>query len=272
MLLQVKATNLIIKPTTVLFGVLFITVLALVPISAGAQCSTKWLASGHEVVSIMQRGQRYGIHLSLVQKGRVITGTASHQTSSGVNKGTVDGTIDGDSFRVQIFWNNGQTGVYIANVLPSGRLDGEGYEKNSPNVRPTWHSVGVLKCAPPPHIQSPINPFKFPNKKPPSKPASPPPTPPFIIASQPIIPTPHHPFGILALSWDGGPDHPNVEVFLSMDNGTEVPAFSTEHSPQSLVWKQPKTSIQLNLQRKHHYRFVLKGAGKTLSTAAFVVQ
>ena len=86
------------------------------------------------------------------------------------------------------------------------------------------------------------------------------------------MPTPNHPFGIVPLSWDGGPDHPNVEVWLSMDNGAEIPAFSTEHHPQSSVWKQPKNSIPLHLQRNHHYKFVLKGAGKTLSTAAFVVQ
>lgn len=272
MLLQVKTTNLIIKRASILFGVWFVAVLALLPISARAQCSTKWLASGHEAVSIMQRGQKYGMHLSLEQKGRVITGTASHQTTNGVNKGTVDGTLDRDSFRAQIFWTNGQTGVYIGTVLPSGRLDGEGYEKASPNIRVTWHSSGVLKCAPRPFISPTLN--KFPgNAKPATQKPAPPPTPPFIIAGQAIIPTPTHPFGIVYLGWDGGPDHPNVEVFVSMDNGAEIPAFSMDQPQQSLVWKQPKiAAIPLQLQRYHHYKFVLKAAGKTLSTtAAFYV-
>jgi hypothetical protein len=113
-----------------------------------------------------------------------------------------------------------------------------------------------------------------PNTPPPSGSATtteaPPPTPPFISAGQPIIP-PYMPYGIVPLWWDGGPDHPNVEVWLSMDNGAEIPAFSMDLPPQADVWKQPKISIAPQLQRYHYYKFVLKAAGKTLSTAAFVV-
>lgn len=105
----------------------------------------------------------------------------------------------------------------------------------------------------------------------PPQPPPAPPKPPFIYAGQAIIPTPNHPFGIVPVSWDGGPDHPNVEVFVSIDNSPEIPAYSIGESQQSPVWKQPKISTVLNLQRYHHYRFVLRSGGKTLSSAAGLV-
>jgi hypothetical protein len=269
MLNLVKTTKLNIQRTSLLCGLLFAAAFALLPISAGAQCGTSWDASG--TMGVRQRGIRYGITFEMQQKGRVITGNAHgtvDNSDGGVDtlKGTIDGTIDGDNFSVQIFWTNGQTGIYTAKILPSGRLDGEAYEKNSPSVRVPWNSNGVLKC-PPPTAPKPI---RSTGKAKPA-PTPPPPTPPFIIAGQVVIPTPNHPFGIASLGWDGGPDHPDVAVWLSIDNGAEVPAFSMEHPAQSPIWRQPKASIPLQLQRKHHYRFVLKGAGKTLSTVAFVV-
>ena len=105
----------------------------------------------------------------------------------------------------------------------------------------------------------------------PPQPPPAPPKPPFITASQAIIPAPASPLGTVYLGWDGGPENSNVEVLFSIDNSPEIPAFSIGIAQQSPVWKQPKALIQLQLQRYHHYRFVLKAAGKTLSTAAFVV-
>ena len=105
----------------------------------------------------------------------------------------------------------------------------------------------------------------------PPVPPPPPPKPPFIIANQAIVPSPSHPFGIVPLLWDGGPNYPNVEIFLSIDNGPEIPAFSMEHPQQSPVWKQPKASIPLQLQRYHYYKFFLKSAGQTLGASAGLV-
>ena len=265
-----------------LCSLLFAAVVALLPISAGAQCRTGWDASGE--LGITQRGQLPTNRLVLQQKGRVLTGTASYSYVTGDRKflgvttvggdavsvdGTVDGTIDGDSFSIQIFWSNRQIGVYNGKVLPSGRLDGEAWEKASPHLRQTWYSVGVLKCPPPPPVIPKV--LKSTGKAKPA-PTPAPPKPPFLIASLPVIPTPFHPLGIVVLGWDGGPDNPNVEVWVSIDNGAEIPAFSIEHTSQSPVWKQPKTAgIQLNLQRKHHYKFALKAGSATLSTSAFVV-
>jgi hypothetical protein len=269
-----KANMLIIKRATLLCGLLFAAVVALLPISARAQCAN-WDASVN--IALIQPGSK-PMELYLIQNGKRVTGNAGAivQNSSGHGEhrmaGIVDGSLDGDSFSVQIYWDNGQTGVYQGKVLLSGRLDGEAWEKSSPNVRLPWHTDGLLGCPQPPKPPPPP-PIKSSGKarSEPPAPTPPPPTPPFITAGQAIIPTPTHPFGIVPLSWDGGPDHPNVEVWLSMDNGAEIPAFSMNFAQQSPLWKQPKAGGEMQLQRYHHYRFVLRDAGKTLSTAAFVV-
>lgn len=267
-----KITNLIIKRTPLLCGLLFAAALALLPISAGAQCSN-WRANGY--IKAWQKGQALPLEFNLVHKGVVLSGTADLGIISEGKKihGTVDGTIRGNTFSIQIFWNNWQIGIYNAKILPSGRLDGEGWEKSSPNVRVTWYSEGMLKCPPPPAFGAGgLFGMPAPKKapKPATTPSAPPPTPPFIIAGQPYLP-PYMPYGTVGISWDGGPDHPKAEVFLSMDNGAEVPAFSMDQPQQSPVWKQPKAGLSMQLQRHHHYRFVLKAEGKTLSTVIFVV-
>ena len=106
-----------------LCGLLFAAIHASQPISVRAQCAN-WDASGE--LAIFQHGIREPIKLNLEQKGRVISGRAVEEIDTGnfgleTHGGLVDGTIDGDSFSVQIFWPHDQIGVYNAKVLPSGR-------------------------------------------------------------------------------------------------------------------------------------------------------
>src|SRR5689334_21607491 len=94
-------------------------VLALLPNSARAQCSTGWDVRGKH--TFVQPGAQAYSRLELEQNGRVVTGTAIatlNRSDGGAQliTGPVDGTIDGDRFSIQIFWNNKQTGVYNATV------------------------------------------------------------------------------------------------------------------------------------------------------------
>ncbi len=279
MLHVVKTMNLILKRMPLVCGLLFAAVLALLPISAGAQCSARWDASGGWWM--VQRGQANHIGINLKQKGRVLTGTAVSLEGNADTVGTIDGTIDGDTINFQIFWPDHLTGVYNGKILPSGRVEGETYDKNNTRHRQPWRSEGVLKCAPapPPKVlrstgrKPSMNQTSLDHLFPALKTAAPEPKPPFINAGQVVIPTPSHPFGIVSLGWDGGPDHPNVEVFVSIDDGVEIPAFAIGFAPQHPVFKQPKVAaLTLNLERRKHYKFSLKGVGKTLAaTAAFVV-
>ena len=274
MLHLVKTTNLIIKRTPLLCGLSFTVVLVLLPISARAQKCAKWDASGSW--NIVQGNPTFYIPVELEQKGRVLTGRATQgvigKTGGVYNQtiGTVDGTIDVDSFSVQIFWFNGQTGVYNAMILPSGRLDGEGYEKSSSNVRVPWHSEGVLKCA----LAGPSKPFKITSKitLPPSTPSPSPPRPaepapppppmkvPGIVASPVIFQAPFLPTGIVILTWDGGPDHPYAEVWVKV-NG----------APETFVVEQGKGTRPETVQRGRNYEYILTDAGKTLATVVFYV-
>jgi hypothetical protein len=251
--------------TAVLGVFFFAAVMVLLPTSAQAQCSN-WDASGSWY--IVQGNPSFYIRLELDQKGRVLTGrTTQGKLDKNLERyeqtiGTVDGTIDGDKFYVQIFWTKGDTGVYNAKVLPSGRLDGEGYEKRSPNVRVPWHSEGVLKCAP-------LPPSAIPQSTPPrpkqtqssgkakkTEPAPPPPPMkvPGIVASQ-VIFEPPYPTGFVILTWDGGPDHPYAEVWVKVGEGDET-----------FVVEQGKGERRVTVERNKTYLYILTDAGKTLST------
>jgi hypothetical protein len=164
-------------------------VLAWMPAPVAAQCA-QWDASG--VWEIKQQGLKYGIIVTLQQNGRVLTGSANISTNLHYGPVNADGAIDGNSLSLQIFWQDGSVGVYNGKFLPSGRLDGTGYEKNTPNITHMWHSQNPLKCgaaqqvstakSPPP---KPIKRSKARNTEPASVPAM---NVPGIIASQVIYP------------------------------------------------------------------------------------
>ena len=271
----IKFRTLDLRRMSVLGGLVFAALIALLPISAGAQCAT-WDARGR--VTIMQRGLNYSISLILKQKGRVVTGYAYNgdpplfATASNAN-GEVDGTIDGDSFSVQIYWPGNLIGVYNAKVRASGKLDGETYDKNNTNIRQTWRSLGVLKkCAP----AGPSKPIEIGSlfKLPPSSPSppvqntpvskpSPPPPPmkvPGIIASRVIFPVRGQSWGFVVLTWDGGSDHPYAEIWFKVNGGEET-----------FVVEQGKGERQVTVERGRSYEYILTDAGKTLSTVSFFV-
>lgn len=63
----------------------------------------------------------------------------------GVNA-SVDGTVDGDSFEITAYWNNGTTGVYTGKIDQHGRVEGSTYDKQHPQVQARWYSDRNAKC------------------------------------------------------------------------------------------------------------------------------
>lgn len=264
----VKERVLDLRWATVLPAAFFVLALTSVPVSARAQCAN-WDASG--IWNIKQQGQDFSITLNLEQKGIFISGTANalqwvdeDKASTKNLSGAVDGKISaGGSFFIQILWANDQTGIYVASILPTGRLEGEGYEKNTPNIRVPWHSLEVLKCPPPPPAPAPPKPIKSSGKMPKSQPATPaPPKPPFITTGQ-IIVQPYVPVASVYLGWDGGADHPNAEVMAVNEDGQTL-MFKE-------LFKKPKGALDLRLQRGRQYMYVLRDNGVTLATVNLVV-
>lgn len=251
-------------------------VISLLPVSAGAQCNTGWNASGQW--DFRQVGQKKPIRLSLEQKGQALTGTAvlpdGKITPGSTFKfgavqnlsGTADGYITGDTFSLHIFWENGSTGVYNARIMPSGKVEGKGYEKGTPNILVSWDSVGRLNCPPPPPpAPKPIRSSGKPKVKPAppqtSQPAPPPMKVPGIIASQVVFAVPSALTGFAGIQWDAGPDHPYAEVWLKVNNGDAT--FFVE---------QGKGGRQITVERGKVYEYILTDAGKTLATVTIVGQ
>lgn len=243
-------------------GLLFAAVLALLPISAGAQCA-KWDAAGDLYIS--QPGS--STKLDLVQSGRMIVGTALQTGGSNVRyqvAGKVEGEIDGDTFSIQISWQDNRTSVYNGKIQQSGRLVGETYDKNNARVRQPWKGQRILKCA------SPIESMdKMPATTPPSSKqvtggtgiaTTSSPKPPSIITSHAVFKFVGQPLGFVVLTWDGGPDHPNAEVWVKINN-----------RKAAFVAEQGKGTSQMPVERGKAYEYILADTGKTLATVKFIV-
>ena len=260
-LYTVKTRNIFVESRALLCGVLLAAVFVLLPNSAGAQCKN-WYVGG--VWEIKQAGLKYGIIVDLQQNGGVLKGTANISTNLHYGPVKAKGTIDGDNISLQIFWQDGSIGIYNAKFLSSGRLDGNGYEKKSPNITHIWQSSKQFKCPPPPSFNVPLNTYKGkPKPKPVSSPTKPkteePPPPPMkvpgIIATQAIFSHPSALAGFAILTWDAGPDHPYAEVWYRVNNGEET-----------FLVEQAKGSRQVPVERYKYYTYILTDAGKTLAT------
>jgi hypothetical protein len=129
-------------------GFLFTSIFALSAPPVEAQCQ-QWDV-GH--AWRFKQGPT-NVDLDLDQNGTVITGKANHKIYvkefEGLAnvRGTVDGTVKGDSFAVHIYWTNNTVGVYNGTIGPSGKIEGTGYEQGSPSIKVNWYSLGVMKCA-----------------------------------------------------------------------------------------------------------------------------
>jgi hypothetical protein len=282
MLNTVNTKKLINKRIAISGFFLIAAVFALLPAITRAQCSTGWDASGKW--SFMQRNATRPVELDLRQNGKAIAGSATLVIPGSGNFlgkfgetkiGNVDGTILGDRFSIEIAWVGGGIGVYNARILPSGKVEGEGFEKSSPNVRHAWNSTGVIKCLPvaskpkpkPPGGIGKIPPPTTPGgsqpaeKSPPSTTAPQPLKPPAIVAGNVIYPNILVPMGFVILQWDAGPDHRYAEVWFKVNNGDET-----------FLVEQGKGSRQVPVERGKLYTYILTDAGETLATVTIVAQ
>lgn len=224
------------------------------PLPEGTLC-TQWDVSGPwniEVKSGPRKG--YVVNTSFRQSGKNLSGKV---TDGGSTSGTVsNGTSDGATFNVYVTWDGtsadgSNAEIYVGKISAAGIIEGTALIIGDRSQNAKWSSDRAMKCV---------------------KSAPAPPKPPFITASQPIFLTPGHPFASVVLVWDGGPDYPNVEVFVSVNRGAETPAYSIDLPTGHPLFKQPKAGFEMKLPRSSgHYQYILKAAGKTLSTASFIV-
>lgn len=243
-----------------LAAVFFVIGIILLPVSADAQCSKTWDASGVWEIRQGKNGKRV-IRLDLKQSGSGVSGKASRDDMTG----NVVGDTGGGDFKIAITWKGfTEMNIYQAQVARTGRLSGETYigsEKRSPD---TWYSDQPLTCGwvsgksrgdltgrlaaddtarPGQGVGSRLG-------------------GPFLVAGNVYFPAPQNPTGLAPLQWDAGADHPNAEVWVYIGDSRE----------RTIVAKQSKGGQQIQVIRGVMYRYALIDGRNVLATAVVLGQ
>ena len=125
------------------------------PLAARAQAPcAQW--SPRSLREIVQ-GQGTHVNTNLHRgNGTAIEGTASYtvirnqggeRVGSGVD-GRVQGTLDGNHFKIDITWSDGTTGVYEGRIRPDGSIVGTTFDRAHSGASVQWR--GQLACDSPP--------------------------------------------------------------------------------------------------------------------------
>jgi len=252
----------------------------------------------------LQQRNGYGVTLNLQQTGTAITGTAKHDVTATIGggvafagpiptgpafsetreaaPGTVEGSIQGNDFFMNISWgsNNDTHGIYRGKVTAQGRLEGSMYHKEIPKNKSTWVSSTIMQCAdaaavepvnsaPSPSVnpirstgrrRTPaIDPIKSTGKSPSQTQSSA--AAPTIEANPAFITIPDgQSQGTVTVTWNAGPDHPHVRVLVKESGQDGERALAA----------QVKGTRQVTVERGTNYLFILKDAGHQLAKAVVI--
>ena len=137
--------------TVGLIGV-FLAIVIVLPSQIAGQCP-QWDASG---IWNLNQSNKISVKMVLNQRGPRLNGNAYFQGKTGMEHGTVSGTIQGDVFHVDIKWDYGETGIYNGKRIevraPADKLQylaGDAYIKEQPDNksrRSTWRSSSAMHC------------------------------------------------------------------------------------------------------------------------------
>ena len=136
----------------IVFSVFFAVLL---PSAVQAACS-QWDVSG-EWVFVQTNNTSPRFTLQRTETGLQGSASYSHWVEDagciGVNcdhletvRASVDATIEGNSFELTAYWNNGTTGLYTGKVGLGGRIEGSTYDKQHPQTMANWYSNRNAKC------------------------------------------------------------------------------------------------------------------------------
>ena len=133
-------------------GLRAIFVLSL-PAAAHAACE-QWDVRGKWTI---KQTKGFSVIFQLEQTGAELQGKAGDASPQGdcvltatcpLFSGSVDGTIKGNSFDLNVYWNGGVIGVYAGRIGPQGRIEGWTYDKVDPSSSGRWFSNTTVKCLP----------------------------------------------------------------------------------------------------------------------------
>jgi hypothetical protein len=140
-------------------GISFIVPMLILLSGARADCG-QWDLSGPWRFT---QGES-AVSFDLQQTGNTISGTGQYvmpqrEDQYGLpmrrqaNPGTVKGTIDGSNFRFTATWEFEAIGEYSGVVDAQGRISGQTYDKNDPEVTASWQGDHAAKCLKPDKIK-----------------------------------------------------------------------------------------------------------------------
>ena len=137
---------------------LLTSLLALPTIAAAQAPCTQWDGGG---IWHADQGS-FNLRFNLQQTGTNLQGEGHVYADQGalVERGGVDGTINGNAIEITAYWRAATIGVYKGTIGPTGRIDGWTYDKSNPGSRARWFSNDRLKClaradaAPPPEASA----------------------------------------------------------------------------------------------------------------------
>ncbi len=248
--------------------------------AAPVQAEGIWQVSGQFTIN---QG-KLPIRLDLQQRGETFTGTASFYGvtdkgteikpyvggrfgATGTITGKVTGTVNGDSFDMEIAWNNGQKGIYMGAFTANSGLQGEGFEVRSPSVRANWRaaraferSVATAAATPPPKVLK----------------AGPKPTPPppkvlkasgkpktFLTVNPVLLVIPAgQTAGHVTLSWNAGPGHATARIRMYENGGGRG---------KTVAIGQDGSTV-LTLAGGMNYSFTLSDQGEEIAKAAVITK
>ena len=115
---------------------------------------TYWEINGHW--TIVQSNNTY-VYVTLQKTRDGIEGSARYRyrTERGVfneivrwywEEGSVDGSINGNSIELTVYWDDRKTGLYKGTITAQGRLQGSSYQQDDPETKAYWHSEARAKC------------------------------------------------------------------------------------------------------------------------------
>lgn len=120
--------------------------------AAHAACA-QWEVSGAWTIA---QTNGYLPKFTLTQRGAELQGKAEYTVvtpSCAVTatcrptRGSADGTITGNAFKLNVYWGNGTIGIYSGTVGAQGRIEGTTQDKMNPRSMASWYSKRTFSCA-----------------------------------------------------------------------------------------------------------------------------
>ncbi len=127
-------------------GIVFSSFFAVLSAPAAQAACEQWDVGGQW--ELLQTNG-FTVVFDLQQTGTQIQGQAAGLVGYKMrNQASVDGTIKGNSFDLNVYWRGGAIGVYKGEVGPQGRIEGSTYDKMDPSSIANWRSESTVKCLP----------------------------------------------------------------------------------------------------------------------------